>query len=263
MHPWPSLATTLAAIVFALALGIRWGDPRVGAILVTVLMTQLSISTLNDWADRDRDAQANRPKPLVIGHLSPWAAVGLAGLSGVLVLPGALGFGWTAGVVLIGGLAAGWAYDLWLKPTPLSFVPFAIAFPLLPTWVGLVSGRPLSQFVWVIVGGAFLAVAVHLGDSLPDLAIDARTGVRSLAVTLGLERSIRTITACMVAGGLVVVTALASRILQSVLLGLAGLLAIVLLVATARRSPASARWITGSFAIVASVALITRLPPHG
>src|SRR5436309_6916326 len=57
MHPWPSLATTLAAVLFALALGIRLSDPRLGAITVTVLMTQLSISTLNDWADRERDAR--------------------------------------------------------------------------------------------------------------------------------------------------------------------------------------------------------------
>lgn len=259
MHPWPSLATTIAAVALALALGLRLTDGRVALVEITILMTQLSISTLNDWADRHRDSAAGRAKPLVIGHLPPAIALSLAIVFALCVLPGLLAFGLIAGLVLLIGFGAGWAYDLWLSATPLSFLPFAIAFPLLPTWVGLVAGRPLTSFAWLIAAGALLAVAIHLGDSLPDIASDAVAGSRNLAVTLGPERTVGTIIALLLVGALLVVASLGSELILAASMGVAGLITASLLAGT-RARPQQARWITGAFAIVATLALITHLP---
>ena len=255
MHPWPSLETALAAGGFALAVGLRWNDGRVSVIGITILMTQLSISALNDWADRTRDAAAGRAKPLVIGHLPASLALALAILFAICVLPGALAFGAVAGLVLLIGFAAGWAYDLWLNTTPLSFLPFAVAFPLLPTWVGLVAGRPLSGFAWLVLAGVPLAIAIHLGDSLPDIATDAAVGVRNLAVTLGVEQTIMAIVAFLLAGALVAVVALVWRPLVAVSLGVAALIAAGLVVSSRPRLQ-QARWIVGAYGIVASLALL-------
>jgi 4-hydroxybenzoate polyprenyltransferase len=246
-------------VLFGVALGLHWDDPRLAAIGVTVLMTQLSISTLNDWADRTRDAAAGRPKPLVIGHLPPAVALGLAILFALGALPAALFFGSPAGLVLLVGFAAGWAYDLWLKPTALSFLPFAIAFPLLPTWVGIVAGRHFTDFFALIAGGAFLAVAVHLADSLPDLRSDAAIGVHSLAVTLGFDKSVGAIIACLLIGSTVVIAANGSRPLAATVVSLAGLLASALVLRFSARAPSSARWVAAAFAVIASVVLISRL----
>jgi len=86
------------------------------------------------------------------------AALGLAVLFAVGTLPGALAFGASAAFVFFLGLAAGWAYDLGLKRTPLSFLPFAVAFPLLPIWVGLVAGRALPGLL------TFFVVGAHVGQ---------------------------------------------------------------------------------------------------
>lgn len=222
-------------------------------------MTQLSIGALNDWADRRSDALARRPKPLVIGDASPTLALGLAILFALGVLPGAVMFGTTAALVLAVGLAAGWAYDLVLKPTPMSVVPFALAFPLLPSWVAVIAGFRLSQLSSLMVAGAFLAAAIHLGDSLPDLEMDARSGVRSLGVMLGRSGVIRAMIFCTLAGGAVAVAAAGSRPLIVGIIAAAGLTAVVLIAVVVRPNPAHARWVAGGFALVACSGLLSGL----
>ena len=229
-----------------------------GLIAITILTTQFSISALNDWADRNRDAVAGRGKPLVIGHVPPSLALAFAILFALCVLPGLIAFGLPVGLVLLIGLAAGWVYDLWLSATPLSFLPFAIAFPLLPTWVGLIAGKPVLRFTWLIVAGALLAIAVHLADSLPDIASDAVAGSRNLAVTLGAERTTRAVVLFLLAGALVVVLALVWHAVAAVAVGVAALIA-ASLVAGNRARPQQARWIAGAYAIVASLALIAHV----
>ena len=258
-HPGPSLATTVAAVLFAIAAGIRWGDDRLGLIAVTVLMTQFSISALNDWADRDRDAAAHRWRPIAMGRIRPSVALGLAFLFPLFALPGALAFGPIPGIVLGTGLVAGWVYDLWLKPTPFSFLPFAVAFPLLPTWVGLIAGRPLASFIWLIVGGAFLATAIHLADSLPDLASDAEAGLRTMGVQLGVEGSIRAMVATLLIGALVFVVALAMTPLMAVLVGVGAAIGGTAALKIARRRPEQVRWIIGAIAVMATLAVVAHL----
>jgi 4-hydroxybenzoate polyprenyltransferase len=223
-------------------------------------MTQISISALNDWADRDRDAAAHRWRPVAMGRIRPSAALGLAFLFALGTLPGALGFGPIPGIVLAIGLAAGWAYDLWLKPTPLSFLPFAVAFPLLPTWVGLIAGRPPASFVWLIVGGAFLATAIHLADSLPDLASDASVGLRTLGVRLGMDGSIRAMVATLLCGALVGVVALTTAPLIAILVAVGAAIGAMSALQIARRRPERVRWIIGATAVLTTLALVTHLP---
>ncbi len=225
-------------------------------------MTQLSIGALNDWADRHSDTLAQRTKPLVRGQASPRLALGLAIVFALGALPGALMFGATAALVLTIGLAAGWAYDLVLKPTPLSVVPFAVAFPMLPSWVAVIAGFHLSQLSSLMVAGAFLAAAIHLGDSLPDLQMDVRSGIHSLGVVLGRSGSLQAMILCTLVGGAVALTALWSRPLMLGLIAAAGLAALTLLAVVVRANPAHARWVAGAFAMVACLGLLSGLR-HG
>jgi len=185
-HPLPSIATTAAAVAFALIFRLPPGDPRFWRLALTMLLAQFSISALNDWADRQRDTQARRPRPLAVGVLSPAAA--LAGAVACAALALALGaeLGTLPNALVAVGLGAGWAYDLGLKSTPLSFLPFAVAFPLLPLWVAAVTGFPLGFPVLVLaVAGIPLATAIHLADAIPDRELDAAGRARTLAVALG------------------------------------------------------------------------------
>ena len=209
LHPIPSLLTTVAAVAFAWIFGIRPSDRRFWWIAAITLLVQLSISALNEWADADLDRRAGRRRPIPLGLVSPMTALIVAVVAAVgaflLCVLSQLG---TIALLLVGvGTACGWAYDLWLKGTPLSFVPFAIAFPLLPVWIGVLAGRPLSSLAILFLGGSPLAAAIHLADAIPDRDRDQAAGLKTLAVWLGRPW------AEMAAAGLLLIGTLVSIVL--------------------------------------------------
>ncbi|WP_026923673.1 UbiA family prenyltransferase [Glycomyces arizonensis] len=188
-HPLPALAVT--AIAAGLALGT---DRPVGASLVAVaavLAGQLSVGWLNDLLDARRDALAGRVgKPLAAGEVGP-SAVRL----GVLVAaPIAVLLSLPSGLAATGAhtaaLASAWAYDLGVKATAVSVLPYAVSFALLPAFVA--SGLPGSPLppVWLMAAAACLGCAAHFVNVLPDLADDAATGVRGLPHRLGPPASL-------------------------------------------------------------------------
>jgi 4-hydroxybenzoate polyprenyltransferase len=236
LHPVPSVLTTVAAVAFAAIFGIALADPKIGWIIAIMLLVQFSISALNDWADADLDAKAGRHRPIPLRVISPRTAlfVALACAAGALLSSAASGFGLAAFLLVVVGLATGWAYDLGLKRTPLSVLPFAIAFPLLPLWVGIVAGRPLGLLSPVLLGGIPLAGAIHLADAIPDRDADHAAGIHSLAVALGRP------TAELAAGGLLLLGSLVSIVALFRRLGGSGF--------TLATVVAAAAWVALSFA---------------
>jgi 4-hydroxybenzoate polyprenyltransferase len=94
----------------------------------------------------------------------------------------------------------GHAYNLGLKATAFSWLPYAVAFGSLPAVVSLAGdGHPWPAW-WLMGAGAALGVGAHLLNTLPDLADDARTGVRGLPHRMGEQVS-------RVAAALVLLTA--------------------------------------------------------
>lgn len=188
-HAGPTLVVTALAGLLGFATGLpadRWV-----VMVVAVFAGQLSIGWSNDLVDLARDRAVGRTdKPLALDQVPlRWVQVGCAvsllasaGFSLACGLPAAL-----AHAVVVG---AGWAYNLGLKSTVWSWLPYAIAFGALPVFVAL-SGTPgqLPPWWWP-VGAALLGVGAHLLNVLPDLDDDARTGVRGLPHRLG-ARSIR------------------------------------------------------------------------
>jgi protoheme IX farnesyltransferase len=66
-----------------------------------------------------------------------------------------------------------------------SVVPYLVSFGALAAFVAL--GRPGSPAPpwWLVAAGALLGGGAHFANVLPDLADDARTGVRGLPHRLG------------------------------------------------------------------------------
>ena len=96
-----------------------------------------------------------------------------------------LACGLAAGAVHLVCVAAGWAYNLGLKATVWSWLPYAVCVRWLPVFVALADRPSGLPPLWIPVAGALLGVGAHLLNVLPDLADDAATGVRGLPHRLG------------------------------------------------------------------------------
>lgn len=197
-HLAPTLAVTAFTTTLAVSVGAGGRAVWVGA---AVLAGQLSVGWSNDWVDRGRDRAARRSdKPLVRGDVADVtvargalaALVTAAGLSAVL--------GWPATVVHMAAIGMAWAYNLGLKSTPLSVVPYTAAFAGLPAFVTLALQPPQAPPAWAVIAGALIGAGAHFTNTLPDLATDASTGVRGLPHMLGEGSSVTVGTALLAAG---------------------------------------------------------------
>lgn len=195
-HPGPTIVVTVVAV--GLGIGLGYPPGRLGILALAILLGQLSIGWSNDWLDAARDREVDRAdKPAARGDIpvpvvraSAFAALVLA-----LGVTAVLGFG--ALIAHAVAIAGGWAYNLGLKSTPASFVPFAVSFGLLPAIATLGQDQPAWPAPWVLAAGALLGVAAHVTNVLPDLADDARTGIRGLPHRLGARTSGLVAFACL------------------------------------------------------------------
>jgi 4-hydroxybenzoate polyprenyltransferase len=180
-HPLPAVA--VSAVAAGLAIG---SDRPLGSAAVAtaaVFAGQLSVGWLNDLVDAPRDTLVGRTdKPLAAREIRPAAvrAAFLAAAVAAVVLT--LFSAPLAAAAHLAALASAWAYDLKLKSTPISVVPFAFSFGLLPAFLS--NGDPFPQ-PWLIAAAATLGSAAHFVNVLPDLADDAATGVHGLPHRLG------------------------------------------------------------------------------
>ncbi|MFI5828925.1 UbiA family prenyltransferase [Streptomyces sp. NPDC051578] len=187
-HPLPAAAVTL----FTAGLAAACGRGAVGsaASAAAVALGQLSVGWSNDRADLRRDrVTGRRDKPLAAGAVAP-AAVSAAAIAALaLCVPLSLASGWLAGAVHLCAVAAAWAYNLRLKSTLASWLPYALAFGLLPAFVTLgLPGRPWPP-LWLAAAAALLGAGAHFANVLPDIADDLATGVTGLPQRLGGRRS--------------------------------------------------------------------------
>lgn len=183
-HPGPTVAVTAVTAVLAAAVGHRLG----GAALVSaaVLTGQLSIGWGNDWLDRERDrTSARRDKPVAAGTVGPSIVLGaaLATVGACIVLSMLTGV--VPGGLHLAAVTSAWAYNLGLKATLASALPFAVSFGLLPAFVVTAAPGPGHAPVWMVLAGALLGTGAHFANVLPDLDDDVATGVRGLGHRLG------------------------------------------------------------------------------
>ena len=250
-HPLPSAAVTaMSAGLAALA-----DLPAGRGVLVTaaVFTGQLSIGWSNDYLDAERDRAVRRSgKPVAAGAVAPRVAVTAAVIALVLTfaLSAALGRGGAAAALAI--VACGWLYNLGLKATVLSWLPYAIAFGMLPAVATLSASPSRWPAAWALTAGALLGVAAHLANVIPDLRGDLATGVRGLPHRLGAEATALSAAAILWAGSAVILFGPGGQ------LGpwrWAGFVAAVLVVGTAAasayRDPTSRRFFLAAIMIAA------------
>jgi len=201
-HPGPAIAVTVVTVVLAIGAGLEpWRTVVLG---VAMLAGQASVGLSNDWIDADRDRAVGRSdKPVALGLVSRSAAraaaFATAGLAIVLTVP----LGWVAVVVHALFIISAWLYNVGLKRTALSVLPYIVSFGLLPLLVTVSASEPRFAAAWALGAGALLGVSAHFANVLPDLDDDASTGVRGLPHRIGLR-----VSGLVVALALVVASAL-------------------------------------------------------
>jgi 4-hydroxybenzoate polyprenyltransferase len=176
----------------------------------------------NDWQDAERDrAVGRRDKPVALGLVRTETVRGWAVGTAAASMAACVLLGPWATIVNIVFIASAWSYNLGLKSTAFSVVPYLVSFGLLPLIVTL--SRPdAAQAAWWAVGmGALLGAAAHFANVLPDFDDDRRTGIRGLPHRLGRTASGMLVCTCLVAASVLAVVGLDAPVRWVGLVGLA------------------------------------------
>jgi 4-hydroxybenzoate polyprenyltransferase len=226
-HPEPAALVTGLTALLCLAAGRRWD---VLLVVAAVACGQLGVGWSNDYLDRDLDrAQGRLDKPLALAvtaaattvatptvsgqaGAAPAAATplppttvrtaALAALAAAVPLSLAAGVGFAAAHLLAVGLAL--AYNLRLKVVPLSVVPYAAAFGLLPVAITLGLPSPRWPHGWAVAASALIGAGGHFTQALPDIPADRRLGIRGLPQLVGQRASAMAAAALLLAASLVI-----------------------------------------------------------
>jgi 4-hydroxybenzoate polyprenyltransferase len=186
-HPIPGASVT--ALVAALVAARGAGASTLAWVVASTAAGQASVGWSNDYLDRFEDARVGRrDKPLVIRTV-PASGVGRAAAAAfaasvALSVP----VGVPEAAVMGAAVTSAWAYNLGLKRTAASWVPYAASFGLVPVYAWVATGaRPP---IWLVASAALLGVAGHLTNVLPDIDSDVALGRRGLPHRLGPQTSL-------------------------------------------------------------------------
>ena len=202
-HPEPAATVTLGAGVLSLGAGRGWGTL---VMMAAIGSGQLAVGWSNDYLDREQDRASGRlDKPIAAGRIQA-RVVGAAAIAAIVAcIPFSLASGLASALAHLVALSCAFAYNAWLKTRPVSVLPYAAAFGLLPAIVTLGLPEPRWPAAWAMAAGALIGAGGHFAQVLPDIRSDRALGLRGLPQLLG-ERVSAALTALLLAAATVVVT---------------------------------------------------------
>ncbi len=225
-HPGPAVAVTLLGGVLFASAGNTAARTLLGVL--TVLTGQLSIGWSNDLIDGARDTAVGRvDKPLAAGEIDRTLLGRAVLLALVVTVPASLALGWRAGLVHLVAVASGWLYNLWLKSTPVSPLPYLVAFGALPAIATLALPEPRWPSALLLLAAGLIGAGAHFGNVLPDLPDDVATGVLGLPHRIGAPASAVSAAVLVLAATALVLLGPGHRCILSDLIAPAAVLALV------------------------------------
>ncbi len=210
VHPFPSFLVTAVTLLL-----VPLADREAGVALYVrlglgMLFYQFAIGAANDVIDEELDRASKPAKPLASGRVARRAAVAIAVGSAGLGMFVTLGLDPGPWAIGLAGLVLGLAYDGGLKRTRLSWLPMALAFPLIPAFVFTAAGAWEPILWWAFPVGLLFGFASHMANQIPDIAADSARGVRGTAHRAGARRALRLTLAAFGAGVSLAAVVLAS-----------------------------------------------------
>jgi 4-hydroxybenzoate polyprenyltransferase len=187
-HFGPTVIVTTITFVLALSQFSLIDALRVA---IAVFAGQLVVGWTNDLIDAPLDIAAQRTKKPIVGK-----EIDIIQLrkSIVLALIAALFLSLISPLGLIGtiihflGLLSAALYNLKLKSTILSPLPFIVSFGALPWAIYLPAGN--QPPLWLFIDFILIAVAFHFFNVLKDFQWDINQGVLGLPQRLGRNSSL-------------------------------------------------------------------------
>jgi 4-hydroxybenzoate polyprenyltransferase len=170
-------------------------------IAIAILAGQCVVGWTNDVVDLPLDSPAARSnKPLVAGSVTTKQlriAISIALLAALLLsLRSPLGVIGTLVHALL--LLSATAYNLYLKKTVLSVLPYVISFGGLPWAVYLSAGK--NPPLWLVLGFIFISSSFHFLNVVKDLETDVAQGVLGLPQQVGRTASLLIASLLFIAG---------------------------------------------------------------
>jgi 4-hydroxybenzoate polyprenyltransferase len=201
-HPQPAAVVTALVGVLALSAGRGWGTLWV---LAAIGAGQLGVGWSNDRLDQAADRAAGRTdKPLATGEIGT-RQVELAALAAFgAAIPLSLASGVPSALAHFAALGCALAYNAGLKNLPVSALPYAIAFGLVPAIVTLGLTPPRFPAPWALAAGALIGMGGHFTQVLPDIPTDRARGSRGLPQLAG-QRAAAVVTALCLLGAVLAV----------------------------------------------------------
>ena len=174
-------------------------------VACAILAGQCVVGWTNDFVDAELDREANRlKKPLISGLIGKTtlkrAIVTALAVALLLSLAGPLDIKGT--LIHFLGILSATLYNLGLKKTIFSILPYIVSFGAMPWAIYLSNGnRPPT---WIYLGFILFASAFHFLNVLKDLESDLAQGIMGLPQHLGRRRSIACAVVLASMGALVV-----------------------------------------------------------
>lgn len=213
------------------------------AIRLGVAMTalQAGIGAVNDLRDATTDAAGKPAKPIPSGLVPRRSAATVAVVAMAVGIGLSIPSGWGTVAIALAGLGVGLAYDLWLKGTAWSWLPFAVGIPLLPVyaWYGGTGSLP-GAFSILVPAAMASGAALAIGNARADAERDTASGVESIATVLGPRRAWTAQLAILAGVGVVAIgsaAAAGATIGQLALVGAAAVVPVVAAIASREVTP--------------------------
>ena len=187
-HFGPTIIVTTITFLLALSQYSPIDAVRVG---LAIFAGQLVVGWTNDFIDAPLDIAAQRTKkPIVTEEIDPdqLKKSVLIALVAALLLSLFSPLGLTGTLIHFLGILSATLYNLKLKPTVLSPLPYIVSFGSLPWAIYLPAGN--QPPLWLFIDFMLIAVAFHFFNVLKDFQWDINQGILGLPQRLGKNSSL-------------------------------------------------------------------------